>query len=137
MYASQALCEMRKLTTSVSACAAVKRLPPPGWTPLAEEVNTVFSPTTRELKPSALPGGWTATRSNADGIDLGATHSIGNPIQVYPLFETAFRAHRGQSVPENNDESAQMYEEFAKIAEGNENAWSYGKEVSLRKASGQ
>ncbi|KAK3116416.1 hypothetical protein LTR53_003209 [Teratosphaeriaceae sp. CCFEE 6253] len=121
---------------SLSACAAAKRLPPPNWTPLGEEVNTVFSPTTRELRPSALPGAWTAPRSLADGVDLGATHSIGNPIQVYPLFESGFRAFRGQSVRDNHAESAQMYAEFADVAGDNENAWSYGKQAETAESIG-
>ncbi|KAK4541676.1 hypothetical protein LTR36_007820 [Oleoguttula mirabilis] len=109
---------------SLSACAAAKRLPPPNWTPLNEEVNGVFSPTTRELPSSALPGAWRPPRSGSDKVDLGATHSIGNPIHIYPLYENAFRAHRGQSIEENNAESAQLYAEFAKVAEGNDYAWS-------------
>ncbi|KAK1059650.1 hypothetical protein LTR74_012485 [Friedmanniomyces endolithicus] len=121
---------------SLSACAAAKRLPPPNWTPVAEEVNAVFSPTTRELSESALPGKWTASRSDADGVDLGATHNIGSPIQVYPLFETGFRAHRGQSSQDNHAESAQLYAEFASVAEGNEYAWSHGKETETAQSMG-
>lgn len=120
--------------TLVSACAAAKRLPPPGWTPLSEEVNTVFSPTTRELKPSALPGKWTPPRSGSNKIDLGATHSIGNPIQAYPLFENSFRAHRNQSYAENDAESAEMYAEFAKVAEKNPYAWSYGSPAETKES---
>lgn len=37
---------------AVTACAAAKQMPPPGWTPASEDVNAVFSPTTRELQPS-------------------------------------------------------------------------------------
>lgn len=56
----------------------------------------------------------------------GATHAIGLPIHVYALYENGFRAHRKQSIEGNNKESAQMYAEFAKIAEQNEFAWNYG-----------
>ncbi|KAK1065796.1 hypothetical protein LTR74_007677 [Friedmanniomyces endolithicus] len=121
---------------SLSACAAAKRLPPPNWTPPAEEVTTVFSPTTRELSANALPGKWTASRSDADGVDLGATHNIGSPIQVYPLFETGFRAHRGQSVQDNHAESAQLYAEFAQVAKANEYAWSHGNETETAQSIG-
>ncbi|KAK5734164.1 hypothetical protein LTR17_009147 [Elasticomyces elasticus] len=114
---------------SLSACAAAKLLSPPNWTPLTEKVDSVFSPTTRELPASALPGKWTASRTDADGVDIGATHSIGSPIQVYPLFENGFRAYRGQSVKDNHAESAQLYSEYAKVAEGNQYAWAYGKEA--------
>ena len=109
----------------MTACAAAKRLPPPGWTELSEDVNTVFSPTTRELKPSALPGKWTPPRSDSNDLDVGAKHFIGNPIHAYPLFENSLRAHRHQSIADNNAESAQMYAEFAKVAEQNQYAWSH------------
>ncbi|EWC48936.1 hypothetical protein DRE_00241 [Drechslerella stenobrocha 248] len=98
---------------SLTACAAAKKLPPPGWTQPNEQVRSVFSPTTRDL-----------------GSDLGALHGLGAPVHVYPLFENGFRAHRGQSIKDNNAESARLYARFAKVAEKNPNAWSYGKEVT-------
>jgi hypothetical protein len=51
---------------------------------------------------------------------------VGLPIHVYPLYENAFRAHRGQSIQENNQESAELYADFAKVAEQNLFAWNYG-----------
>ena len=94
---------------------------------MAEDVNSVFSPTTRELKPGALPGSWTAPRTNTtDQPDLGSKHHIGNPIHIYPLYENGFRAHMGQSLAENHSESARMYAEFAKVASNSEYAWSQG-----------
>jgi len=60
-------------------------------------------------------------------IDLGTRHSIGLAIQVYPLYENGFRAHRGQSIQDNNKESAELYAEFAKVAEKNPLSWNYGK----------
>ncbi|KAI6828507.1 hypothetical protein KC327_g6979 [Hortaea werneckii] len=94
---------------SLVACANAKRLPPPGWTKPAEDVNKVFSPTTRELQPN-----------------LGSKHHIGNPIHIYPLYENGFRAYRNQSLRDNHAESAAMYAEFAQIAAGNAYAWNYG-----------
>ena len=125
------------IMATVTACAAAKRLPPPGWTPLAEEVNSVFSPSTRELKPSALPGKWTPPRSGSDIADLGATHSIGNPIQVYPLYENSLRAHRNQSFTDNQVESSKMYAEFAAVAETNPYAWSYGSPAETEESIGK
>lgn len=93
---------------SLTACAAAKKMPPPGWTPPSEDVQSVFSPTTRELQQ-----------------DYGARHFCANPIQLYPLYENAFRAHRGQTIEANHVESAKLYADFAKVAEQNENAWSY------------
>ena len=96
------------LNSTVTACAANKQLPPPGWTPTKDSVNEVFSPTTRELKPGALPGSWSSEPSNSPRLDLGATHHIGNPIQIYPLYENGFRAARGQSMVDNHKESAEV-----------------------------
>ena len=104
---------------SLSACAAAKKMPPPGWTKLDRDINSVYSPTTRELAPS-----------------LGAIHSIGAPIHIYPLFENGFRAHRGQSMQQNNRESAQLYAEFARVAEQNPLAWNYGKPAETEESIG-
>ena len=60
---------------------------------------------------------------------IGATHSIGLPVHVYALYENGFRAHRQQSIEQNDKESAQMYAEFATIAEQNEFAWNYGQKA--------
>jgi len=59
-------------------------------------------------------------------LDLGTLHSVGLPIHVYPLYENAYRAHRGQSVKDNHKESAELYAKFAKVAEKNPLAWNYG-----------
>jgi hypothetical protein len=99
---------MSTLHATVTACAATKQLPPPGWTPTKDSVKEVFSPTTRELKPGTLPGSWSTESSNPPPLDLGAKHHIGNPIQIYPLYENAFRASRGQSVIDNHKESAEV-----------------------------
>ncbi|KAF1840584.1 uncharacterized protein K460DRAFT_421519 [Cucurbitaria berberidis CBS 394.84] len=94
----------------LSACAAAKKLPPPEWTPPSEAVHSVFTPTGGDL-----------------GTNLGAIHQIGTPVHVYPLYENAFRAHQGQSLKENHEESAKLYADFAKVAEGNDYAWNSGK----------
>ena len=62
--------------------------------------------------------------------DLGAIHELGAPIHIYPLFENGFRAHRRQTIKDNNKESAKLYADFAKVAEKNKYAWNYGKEVT-------
>ena len=113
----------------MTACAAAKKLPPPGWTPPSQAVDSVFSPTTRELQDSTsfslgIIQGW---GSFDPRTDLGAIHDIGAPIHVYPLFENGFRAYRRQSIKDNNRESAKIYADFAKVAEKNEYAWNYGK----------
>lgn len=109
----------------MNAFAKARKLPPPGWTKVEESPESVFSPTTREISqgnPHGLIGEqWAADHAGG----LGALHGIGAPIHVYPLFENAFRAHRGQSISENDRESAEMYYDFARIAEQNEYAWNY------------
>lgn len=120
----------------MASCAAKKQLPPPGWSPIKESVNEVFSPTTRELKPGALPGAWKPPISDTY-TDLGSKHSIGNPIHIYPLYENGFRAFRGQSVSSNNHESALLYEQFARVAEANKYAWNYGAKAETAKSIGK
>lgn len=93
---------------SLSACAAAKRMPPPGWTTPRPGAKA-----TSPLDLSRLGG------------SIGATHSIGLPIHVYALYENGFRAHREQTIEHNSKESAQLYADFAKIAEQNEFAWNY------------
>lgn len=70
--------------------------------------------------------------------DIGTSriHTIGTPIQVYPLFETGFRAHRHQSYQENMKESAALYGEFAKVAEKHPKAWSYGEKTETEETIG-
>lgn len=72
----------------------------------------------------------------ADLKDLGTRHSVGLPIHVYPLYENAFRAHRGQPLAENNAESAKLYAEFAKVAEKNPMAWNYGQRSASEEVIG-
>ncbi|KAK5112349.1 hypothetical protein LTR62_004312 [Meristemomyces frigidus] len=115
------------ITGGEALASSAKHLPPPNWTPLAEEVTSVFSPTTRELKPGALPGSWKPSRTETDSTDIGSLHGIGNPIHIYPLYENAYRARNGQSLQENHRQSAEMYAQFAKVAEGNEYAWNHGR----------
>ncbi|RMZ66726.1 acetyl- acetyltransferase [Pyrenophora seminiperda CCB06] len=111
---------------SLSACAAAKKLPPPAWTPPSEAVDSVFTPTGRDLGNSAVSSLWQTLSFSNHHQDIGAIHKIGAPIHVYPLYENAFRARRGQSLQANHDESAKLYAELAQVAEKNERAWSYG-----------
>lgn len=97
------------LTIAVASCFKHQKLPP-GWTEPSDTVGAIFSPTTRALKD-----------------DIGGIHSIGAPIHVYPLYENGFRAHRNQSIMQNNQESAEMYAQFSRVAaEQNQYAWDYG-----------
>lgn len=104
---------------SLTACAKAKKLPPPEWTKVEQSVDSVFSPTSRDLQQG-----------------LGAAHSIGAPIHIYPLYENGFRAHREQSLPENNSESSKLYANFAQVAERNALAWNYGKTAETKESIG-
>lgn len=111
----------------MSACAAAKKLPPPGWTSPSEAVDSVFTPTGRDLGNSTISSLWQLLSTTHGTTDLGAIHKIGAPIHVYPLYENAFRAQRGQSLKANHEESAKLYADFSKVAEGNTYAWNSGK----------
>lgn len=67
-------------------------------------------------------------------LDLGTTHLTGLPIHVYPLYENGFRAFRGQSIEQNNKESANLYAEFARVAENNPAAWNYGQKAATEES---
>jgi hypothetical protein len=82
--------------------------PPPSWTPL----------------DTGAPG--RVLDLSRVGTGIGAVHKMGLPIHVYPLYENAFRGWKGQSLQENNAESARLYADFAKVAERNSWAWSFG-----------
>lgn len=104
---------------SLTLYAKAGKMPPTSWTKVEESVDAVFSPTSRDLHQG-----------------LGAAHSIGAPIHIYPLYENGFRAHRGQSIQENNRESAALYGAFAKVAETNQYAWNYGKPAKTAETIG-
>ena len=95
---------------SLSTYMAAKGCPPPHWTRTTKDLGSIFADETK-------------TSQGAQG----AVHGIGAPVQVYPLYENAFRAHREQSIEQNNAESSQMYSEFANMASKDEYSWNHGK----------
>jgi hypothetical protein len=82
----------------------------------------------RPVSPSYRP-----LKTNACS-DYAARHSLGNPIQLYPLYENAFRSHRNQSILDNHSESAQLYAEFADVAEKHPYSWSYGQKSETKES---
>lgn len=86
----------------------MKQQSPPDWTPPSQPVEQVFSPTQR-----ALPN------------DVGGRHSFGAPVQIYPLYENGFRAHRRQSIADNHQESTKLYSQFSEVASRHPYAWNY------------
>lgn len=69
-------------------------------------------------------------------VGIGALHSIGLPVHVYPLYENGFRAHRGQSIEENNAESARLYADFAETSKSNEFSWNYKQQAPTEEEIG-
>ena len=135
----------------VGAYAAAGKSPP--WTEADESVKSVsvsdvsrmkesdtdFTLSSASVQESELVVGMppllgTGFANREKGI--GTLHSVGLPIHIYPLYENAFRAHRGQSIQDNNKESAELYADFAKVAEGNPLAWNYGKPAATEKDIG-
>ncbi|KAJ5175787.1 Thiolase [Penicillium canariense] len=62
-------------------------------------------------------------------LDIGGLHSVGAPIHIYPLYENGFRAHRGQSIKDNHEESALLYGKFSRVAASNPYSWNFGKDA--------
>ncbi len=48
---------------------------------------------------------------------------IGLPIQVYPLFDVALRAHQGWSVAEHRGRLGALYARFSEVAAANPHSW--------------
>jgi hypothetical protein len=103
----------------------------PKWTARDESVKAVSVSDTSALGDSK-PIQAFQLRRKLTSSDTGATHSIGLPIHVYPLYENGFRAHRGQTIAENNDESASLYADFAKVAERNVYSWNFAKPAKTK-----
>jgi acetyl-CoA C-acetyltransferase len=50
-------------------------------------------------------------------------HGLCLPVQIYPLFENALCAHRGQNFSDAQEESARLWSEMSKVASHNAFAW--------------
>jgi acetyl-CoA C-acetyltransferase len=72
-----------------------------------------------DVEPTVLIGGDDPDLSHpaerARGITL--------PIQVYPMFESALRAHRGETIAENRMRIAALWSDFSAVAVANPYAW--------------
>ncbi|ESZ91130.1 thiolase [Sclerotinia borealis F-4128] len=92
-------------------------------------------------KTGTYPKHWTPPTSDPrrslvlpKGVE-STIHDISLPIQIYPLYENAFRAHRHQTPLENNTESAKLYAQFADVAASNEYAWNREQAKNLNEES--
>ncbi len=61
---------------------------------------------------------------------------LGAPIQVYPLYEAAFRAHLQQKLSDNHKESADLYADFAQVAAKSPFSWAHGQEPETSESIG-
>ncbi|KAL3439266.1 hypothetical protein BDV09DRAFT_182379 [Aspergillus tetrazonus] len=91
---------------SLAALKANGKFPPSNWTPLQDTTSILKRP-----RPQGL----------------GSRYGLGQPTQIYAMYEAGFRAHRGQKLVDNHLESSQLYAEFSEVAAMNPNAWRYGK----------
>lgn len=110
--------------------AAAKEMPP--WTKRDETAKFVSVSDTSALGESKSLSLLPSSRKLIMAKDVGATHSIGLPIHVYPLYENSLRAHRQQTITENNDESASLYADFAKVAESHISSWNFAKPAATK-----
>jgi acetyl-CoA C-acetyltransferase len=78
-----------------------------------------------ELEWQALPG----TPDRTIGEDKDMRHPIekalriGQPIQLYPIFENALRHHRGESIAAHLERISELWAGFSRVAAGNPHAW--------------
>ncbi|MBF2755776.1 MAG: acetyl-CoA acetyltransferase [Gammaproteobacteria bacterium AqS3] len=62
--------------------------------------------------------------SSRDGVsEYEARHGMSRPTHIYPLFETALRAHYGRSVDEHQAAMGRLFEGFNAVAAENPNSW--------------
>lgn len=61
---------------------------------------------------------------------------MGAPIHIYPLYENGFRAHRGQSIKGNHEESTTLYADFSQVAASHPYAWNYGQKAETSASIG-
>jgi acetyl-CoA C-acetyltransferase len=66
-----------------------------------------------------------AVRESAQRVakDVRKRHGLVAPTDIYPLYENALRAARGQTLAEGQAESAQIWAQFSAVAETNPHAW--------------
>ncbi len=104
-----------------------------------------------ELDSAVVVGGetiWSRRRQRRAGLDIAATEQVGvepderfgadvpmrtdfeqsrgmeQPINFYPLFDSAIRASRGESIDQHRDRLASLWARFNEVAVANEHAWS-------------
>lgn len=74
---------------------------------------------------NAGAGARDAVRESAQRVakDVRKRHGLVAPTDIYPLYENALRAARGQTLAEGQAESAEIWAQFSAVAEDNPHAW--------------
>jgi acetyl-CoA C-acetyltransferase len=78
-----------------------------------------------QLSWQALPG----SPDRIFGEDKDMRHEaekrlrIGQPIQIYPMFENALRHHRGETIDAHMKRISELWAGFSRVAAGNPHAW--------------
>ncbi len=70
------------------------------------------------------PCEWIIGNDRPGASEYEMAHLAVAPTIVYPLFETALRAHLGRDVEEHQDHASRLWSAFASVASGNPAAWS-------------
>lgn len=66
---------------------------------------------------------------NVSNVDFEGTadyevpYELQRPVNVYPLFENALRAHYGRTIEEHQHKLGELFAPFSKVAAQNPNAW--------------
>lgn len=78
-----------------------------------------------EARPDAKPKEHNALRDASHRVRKGYAQSYGLvvPVDVYPLYENAFRAAQGQTLAEGQAESGAIWAGFSQVAAANASAW--------------
>ena len=81
-----------------------------------------------ERSVTEQPDGITPDETWGPELELVDPHEqargLQQPVEVYPLFETAIRAQRGETVEEHRDRIARLWQGFNEAAVANPFAWS-------------
>ncbi len=73
--------------------------------------------------PEWSPGSLARIDVSEIASELMMRYQLGLPVRCYPLYENAFRAHRGLSFDEAYQESAQLFADFTTVAATQPEAW--------------
>jgi acetyl-CoA C-acetyltransferase len=74
-------------------------------------------------QPPETPAAEVIGVEQAGTNDVEMSRSLAIPTQVYPIFENALRAARGESVDEHQVKVSELWSRFSEVAAANPHAW--------------